>query len=374
MSAGVITHDSAEGHDAWRRFVGALCLIEFYARFVVDGCYLWNALHPGERATIQWDSVEWFPAIEHFADVLRAWAFLLLGRALWRGSGRIRLWTTVAIVASLAVIAADLVWFNVFIANTFSGFWAMMWELALHQGRQLPWLVVLVCVLMHRAGCWIYSARTSTWVAAAAAWCVAQTIVDCIPFLARPGIAYGYYPGSTFVSVEAWLRWGPMPRVVQIAITIAAFSFPVLLASLLTACQRPARIVALAIVATHLGTSLIDIPVLPVLVHSALDALMYSQPVHLESPFPFWRLLFFTQWSFLEWVVGLPVLVAPWLLIAHFIRTQPMARLPDDGSPWPRRYCGTCFYNLHGVESGRCPECGAELDEAGSAEIAAAKS
>src|SRR5262249_8419680 len=32
--------------------------------------------------------------------------------------------------------------------------------------------------------------------------------------------------------------------------------------------------------------------------------------------------------------------------------------IADDGSRWPRRYCGRCFYNLHGLEPDRCPECG----------------
>ena len=32
---------------------------------------------------------------------------------------------------------------------------------------------------------------------------------------------------------------------------------------------------------------------------------------------------------------------------------------PEDGTPYPRRYCGNCYYNLHGLDTAeRCPECG----------------
>jgi len=51
----------------------------------------------------------------------------------------------------------------------------------------------------------------------------------------------------------------------------------------------------------------------------------------------------------------------PWLLIAVFACRAWMHPFPDDGSPYPRRYCGRCRYNLLGVPQPRCPECGSEL-------------
>ncbi|MBI4582099.1 MAG: hypothetical protein HY718_20550 [Planctomycetes bacterium] len=49
------------------------------------------------------------------------------------------------------------------------------------------------------------------------------------------------------------------------------------------------------------------------------------------------------------------------LLIAIYARRYPMRVPPEDGSPWPRRYCGQCGYNLHGIEAAECPECGRRL-------------
>ena len=40
----------------------------------------------------------------------------------------------------------------------------------------------------------------------------------------------------------------------------------------------------------------------------------------------------------------------------------PMRKPPDDGTPFPRRFCGKCYYNLHGIEANRCPECGTEFE------------
>jgi len=53
--------------------------------------------------------------------------------------------------------------------------------------------------------------------------------------------------------------------------------------------------------------------------------------------------------------------VGPWLLIAVWSwRAMVLSRL-EDGSPYPRRYCGRCYYNLHGLESEVCPERGSRL-------------
>ena len=53
--------------------------------------------------------------------------------------------------------------------------------------------------------------------------------------------------------------------------------------------------------------------------------------------------------------------VGPWLLIAVYAWRVPMTRLPDDDSPYPRRYCAVCGYNLHGLAESRCPECATQF-------------
>jgi hypothetical protein len=81
-----------------------------------------------------------------------------------------------------------------------------------------------------------------------------------------------------------------------------------------------------------------------------------------DGPIVFNRLLF--QCSLVA-----PVQWAgPWFLVAMFAYRAWMHPLPDDRSPYPRRYCGRCRYNLLGVTSPRCPECGSELDMAAPAE------
>lgn len=55
--------------------------------------------------------------------------------------------------------------------------------------------------------------------------------------------------------------------------------------------------------------------------------------------------------------------LVPLLLIVWAGRSAQSIGFRDDGSPWPRRYCGKCFYNLQGVQSEKCPECGTTLTE-----------
>jgi hypothetical protein len=82
-------------------------------------------------------------------------------------------------------------------------------------------------------------------------------------------------------------------------------------------------------------------------------------PAHI---FPF-DSSFFNRDLFTATFVETVMAAGPWILIARHIRRHPM-RLPvDDGSPWPRRYCGRCMYNLHGIDAATCPECGRTLIE-----------
>jgi len=89
--------------------------------------------------------------------------------------------------------------------------------------------------------------------------------------------------------------------------------------------------------------------------------------LYMESPYPMseevshWRLFLLNDSTF-RWVIIDQLIVAgPWFLIAVYVRLHPMRLPADDGSPYPRRYCANCFYNLHGVNDDQCPECGVVL-------------
>jgi hypothetical protein len=69
------------------------------------------------------------------------------------------------------------------------------------------------------------------------------------------------------------------------------------------------------------------------------------------------------RYAFTKIFVDSVFTAGPWLLIAVFAWRVPMTRLPEDGSPFPRRYCGKCRYNLHGLDTNVCPECGAKLQD-----------
>jgi hypothetical protein len=75
-----------------------------------------------------------------------------------------------------------------------------------------------------------------------------------------------------------------------------------------------------------------------------------------------WRWILGNDVSFQLLFVNLPANAGPWLLIALYAWRVPMRALPDDGSPYPRRYCARCHYNLHGLDADLCPECGNRLN------------
>ena len=64
---------------------------------------------------------------------------------------------------------------------------------------------------------------------------------------------------------------------------------------------------------------------------------------------------------FHEVFVGTVAIAGPWILIAFYARRYLLRPPIDDGSPWPRRHCGNCMYNLHGIDAATCPECGRSL-------------
>jgi len=118
--------------------------------------------------------------------------------------------------------------------------------------------------------------------------------------------------------------------------------------------SRLARTGALILAAVNVvGVWCIWYPI-SMLVRIAIHAMMMSLPLTAEID----EGILWTQHDFLCLFVTPIRLVGPWLLIAIYAWKAPMRKPPDDGTPFPRRFCGKCYYNLHGIDANRCPECG----------------
>jgi hypothetical protein len=164
------------------------------------------------------------------------------------------------------------------------------------------------------------------WVALATAWCCLY-VLEATYYTAW----FGY----------GWLRpgWWFAPAAA------AHLILPVLTAGLLLGGYRTAALPAIVMAAGGAGRALLEL--------SDWD-----------------------RWVYVVFTAGLGIrYAAPWLIIAAFAWRARMASYREDGSPYPRRYCGRCRYNLHGLDSARCPECGAELERPGtpSPEVTAAE-
>ena len=91
----ILVQERPEPNTSWMKFVAVLCLIEFYVEFVRAGHSLWTeALHDQQRVDDPIGDI-WIPA----ARIVRALSLYLLGRLLWLGRGRIRVWLVAAILA-----------------------------------------------------------------------------------------------------------------------------------------------------------------------------------------------------------------------------------------------------------------------------------
>jgi hypothetical protein len=292
----------------------------------------------------------------HLMKVLAAVLLYLCGRSLWYGGRSARWWVGITIVALPAAVGAS------FACLLYSG--AGIGTLLQHIGLKLPdwckwlgeftfplpWLMILLAAAWRLRPAAKRSPRgRCVWTYFAGIWCAGQAI-------------------DALTSGESLLNW-ELLRALEIRglptqWLLLAPLLPIVVALFLwTGYLRPARLLALALGAAAITVSCVEVYGYTLLSCSAIDALFYAHNVpvsHRAALFPL-GLVWANESMFLGIFVQPIIEAGPWFLIAWYAWRAPIWVPPEDGSPYPRRYCGRCHYNLHGIDSSRCPECGHEL-------------
>ncbi len=335
----------------WRRFVAALCFMEYYVTFVYAGLAMWDD-DPGlffdplaGALQISWSRI---PLL------LGAAMLYLCGRGLWRGGRSEKTWLWLGIAVLFLMIVCEVV-----AATMWSSSRILIWpprtpapigNAILAGFRSASVHFVLLAVLA--VGVWLtrpnnrlLRTTTPSWVYCAVAYCLMS--IPC-GLLGQDNIAHtiGW----------ALFQWTSNSSF----FLMAGFSFALLLlatgAALLYR-SRLARTGALILAAANIvGVWYMWYPI-SMLVRIAIHAMMMAAPLSAGID----EGTIWTKHDFVCLFVNPVRLVGPWLLIAIYAWKAPMRKPPDDGTPFPRRFCGNCYYNLRGIEANRCPECGTEF-------------
>jgi hypothetical protein len=171
-------------------------------------------------------------------------------------------------------------------------------------------------------------------------WCIAVVFFECT----ERGASMFFH--LAYSSPGAWIGHGAYVFFVMGTIIFLSFGSPL------------ARTIALLLAVLSGVLAWRSSWHLPSLINSSVQMLMYSVPPHfLRQEYRY----IFSDLQFLGSFVQPVAMVGPWLLIALYARYVPMRFPPEDGTSFPRRYCGKCWYNLRGLAPNRCPECGAEF-------------
>lgn len=331
-----LIQDRRETGDDWRWFAALMCMCLFIPEFVKTGTYIWE-IGAGDGYPRSVESV----SIVTWLWLVRAICFAGISLALVHKSRTILIWILVLLVLTGIGMSAGL-WkeFHEYdpslpfprgtdpssplaILNTIYG-----WS-----GQRLPWIAMFV------AGVWCRRAarrgvvyRTRTWAIMAAAWCLG----DC-------AVLWSWSHGLNQLIYATAPQ--PMHLELSIYLPVAMVSTGMLLLWRSTFARATALILVAAGVALHIREVY-----LWSLLHGAYFGWFPDGPYYGKAPW--------TRFVFAAHFVEPFINVGPWLIIACFARWAPMANPPEDASPFPRRYCGRCGYNLHGLTTTRCPECG----------------
>lgn len=346
-TTSIVTIRKAESPQEWRRFAAIICFMTFYTTFVRQGHRFWlDGLAAYGRGVPDRD----FYA--GLAGLLLAAILYLAGRSLWYAGRWTRLWLLLAIICVVGSAFVDLSFqrhFNYWGPLTSYNFiqigQAAGYLCAL--SKEFPLLGVLAVALWaSRRGS--HPKRLRLWVQLALIW----ALLSIGSALAEDWLAYRLKDVFSVIAAR------PLTLLVTLAIPAGA-SIMLLMAS--PAARWPAWIGA----ATAIADSLLGAYLLVMLVDTAIQGLLISGiPGRLPdwSPYPLGCALL-NRSTFFFVFVDLVLDAGPWILIALFAGKYPMRVPPDDGSPFPRRYCGRCWYNLHGIDLSVCPECGRQLAE-----------
>jgi len=340
--------------DDWHnaaRFVGALCLMEFFVAFVTYGAATW------EEAGSTWgfSVVEW-SALPLFCSSALMY---LCGRSLSRG-GRLQtvfLWVGIGGFLTAAVLSGvaealkfyesyefySMIGYGVVVGSAIVDAALMGMLLASPFVNLLLLLVLLIWTKRIRRG--FVNNDRAFWVICAGVYCIAHIAPTFLPY---------HYIRSAFEGGGGLFGTALMPPM------SSAVVYSVLLVSLATLlyCKRgSARILALFVMAINIPVLWFNWYSMWSLVQSSIETLAHSVPLTSNVDMPF-----FVFKHDLYWLGIAPVrYVLPWVLIAWYAWRVPMLRPTEDEAPFPQRFCGACHYNLHGIETDRCPECGSDL-------------
>jgi hypothetical protein len=343
--------DQPEQPTAWLRFVAVLCFIWFYYAFVGLGNAYWSE---GFRFNA---SAAFEPAA--IAQAIAIGAIYLCGRSLWYGGRLLRWWLPVAaiVLAIATVLKAQQAYQSFGYAFGIVGMTPPtpleQWLNAIGHAAlpDLPLISVLITAcLMTWQPARFMPTRCRPWTVLAAVWIVATGV----PYLALTG---GYLTHELQTVLQPY-GLGYMAVVLE----LFPYGFT---AALVLLGHRLVRTAALIMAGIELAIQIRHGWILSRFVYIGILALLASTPGGSDSwslPYPFGSYLF-NQMNFNAIFVNGVFEAGPWLLIAVFAWRVPMPRLPEDGSPFPRRYCGKCRYNLHGLDTNVCPECGAKLQD-----------
>ncbi len=340
------------------RFVAALCFMEFYTSFVCYGVTIWNTNGNFYSGPLS------LPLVDEriLIPLLASTAFIYLcGRGLWRDGHDVSRWLCVGIFGLFSVMLLEatvaatdgmILDFNASSDRPGNVLDAMTPQ-SLLAGTQaaffhFPLFITLIVLwLVTRLNSRWHKNDKALWTYCAAAYSLAWVIAAAIETSLARMTFDPAMPDFTNVTGSQYAI-----GIVDVALLMSTAIF-------LLRGSRFARSTALMMATVNTVAVVTNWFILAWLVNISIDALMYRIPfaTSVEQPHAW------TKHDFM-WLFVLPAFyVLPWLLIAGYAWRVPMRKPPDDGTPFPRRYCAKCLYSLYGNKSDRCPECGCLLTE-----------